>query len=160
MFPVTQVCAESPPPLTLTASGGTPPYQFTGQTINLIQGNYLYTVTDNAGCLVSTQTLVTITTCIVPPVTPNTTGQDTSAIGSTLTQYHDHPNDVEDTTEIVQGSILIEVVAFVGKYDTLLSLLQTPAYGMTDLLPNGDTTLKITGMFPVANLLKLDSFQY
>jgi len=53
--------------------------------------------------------------------------------------------------------VLIEVIANVGYHDSLLSVLLSPAYGMTDTINNGDTSQIITGVFPVANLTKLNS---
>ncbi len=36
-------------------------------------------------------------------------------------------------------------------------MLQTPAWGLTDIIDNGPNSLIITGKYPIANLLKLDS---
>ena len=49
------------------------------------------------------------------------------------------------------------MIALAGQYPTLLSLLQTTPYGMTDLIDNGPNTLIISGKYPIAHLLKLDS---
>ena len=54
------------------------------------------------------------------------------------------------------GEVLIEVIANTGQYNTLLALLQTPNYGMHNFIDNGDSTFIITGMFPIANLPKLN----
>src|SRR5690606_26052237 len=44
-----------------------------------------------------------------------------------------------------------------GQYQTLLNLLQTPPYGLTNIIDNGPASLTITGLFPIQNLSKLDS---
>src|SRR5262249_26517875 len=56
-----------------------------------------------------------------------------------------------------QDSVYIEVIAKSGAYSALLAMIQTSPYGMTDLIDNGTNTLIISGKYPVANLLKLDS---
>ncbi|MCW3093283.1 MAG: subtilase family protease [Ferruginibacter sp.] len=56
---------------------------------------------------------------------------------------------------IIGQSVLIEIIATVGQYQTLLQKLQN-VYGMTDFVDNGPNTLIITGKIPIANLCKLN----
>ena len=102
--------------------------------------------------------------CILPYYEPPDSGRITHAIGSELTQLFYNPDSIGDTTnnsntvfQIINGNVVIEVICNIGQYNTTLALLQTPPYGMTNLIDNGDTTLIITGSYPIANLLKLDS---
>ena len=52
--------------------------------------------------------------------------------------------------------MLVEVIAKKESYSSLLTLLQGPSYGLHDIVDNGDTTLIITGFYPIMNLPKLD----
>ena len=87
----------------------------------------------------------------------------TTPLGPELTQLYEDPIPPGPSTNnqvfqvIDAGSVLIDVIANVGQYNALLPLLQSPDYGMTNLIDNGDSTLIITGLYPVANLRKLDS---
>ena len=46
-----------------------------------------------------------------------------------------------------------------GQYANALAIVTSPDYGLTDLVDNGDTSLIITGYYPIARLKKLDSLQ-
>ncbi|HQV00559.1 MAG TPA: S8 family serine peptidase, partial [Bacteroidia bacterium] len=55
-------------------------------------------------------------------------------------------------------SVLIEVIPQDGMYHILRDTLLLPSYGMTELVDNGEDSLRlITGKFPIAHLRKLDS---
>ena len=149
----------------LTITGGTPPYAITGaDTTNLRPGLYSYLITDASGCstTLNNVSVVNVQHCILPYYVPPDSGRVDSIIGPELTQLVSHPDSIGGTTNNVifqtdLGSVLIEVIANVGYHDSLLTLLLSPAYGMTDTISNGDTTQIITGTFPVANLTKLNS---
>ncbi|MBL0095099.1 MAG: hypothetical protein IPP46_00455 [Bacteroidetes bacterium] len=130
-------------------------------------GTYGVTVTNNANntCFSSASfTLVMeVNPCIIPYYTPPPGGEVPNIIGSELTQL---PTDstIADTVTtnntvylLDSTKVLIEVIANIGYYDSLFALLQTPPYGMSDFIDNGDTTFIITGLIPIMNLTKLDS---
>ena len=158
---LTELCNENPPNIVLSAEGGLPPYNYTGQTTSLTAGLYSYTVTDANNCTANAQTTISFINCIIPSIPASDSGKVSTTIGSDLTQIYDNPDSIADSTNtqyvVDLGDILIEVVANMGYYDSLLVLLQTPAYGMTDLFDNGDSTLIITGFYPRANLLLLNN---
>lgn len=52
-------------------------------------------------------------------------------------------------------SVLIEAFALDGQFDALLTLIQTPDYGLTDVVADQDES-RISGVFPVINLLLLN----
>ena len=141
--------------------GGRPPFNFTGDTTNLSDDDYTYSVSDLDGCIKFATTHISILECIIPTVPASDSGKVDDVLVSELTQIFLHQDSILDSTNthyfINQGTILIEVVVNVGYYDSVLTLLQTPAYGMTDLFTNGDNTLIITGFYPMANLLLLNN---
>jgi hypothetical protein len=65
---------------------------------------------------------------------------------------------------IQSGYVLIDVIVNAGYYvDVLTALQQNPPYGLIppyglSYFPDGESNLMITGIFPINNLLKLDSF--
>ena len=141
--------------------GGKPPFNFTGDTTNLSEANYTYSVHDSQGCTKFATTHISIIDCIIPTVPASDSGKVNDVISSELTQIYLHQDSILDTTSthyfINQGSILIEVVVNVNYYDSVLALIQTPAYGMTNIFANGDVTLIITGFYPINNLLLLNN---
>lgn len=150
----------------LVVNNGLPPYTFGAQdSLNLAPGVYTFTVTDEAGCEASAQIELIQANCIVPYYQPPANDTISNLIGAELTQLFFFPQTFADSTiaenifEIRQslGDVLIEVISNVGQYETLLALLQTPEYGLNNLIDNGDSTLIITGFYPIANLKKLDS---
>ncbi|MCK5103205.1 MAG: S8 family serine peptidase, partial [Cyclobacteriaceae bacterium] len=66
-----------------------------------------------------------------------------------------------ESDEIFQISsddqVLIEIISIDGKYAELITLLQTPDYGLSYTIDNGPNSLLITGYFPIENLLKLNA---
>ena len=141
--------------------GGKAPFNFTGDTTSLTDGNYTYSVHDSQGCTKFANTHISIIDCILPTVPASDSGKVYNVLSSELTQLYLHQDSILDTTSshyfINQGRILIEVVVNVGYYDSVLTLIQTPAYGMTDIFANGDITLIITGFYPISNLLLLNN---
>src|SRR6185312_15191426 len=97
--------------------------------------------------------------CILPYYPPPEGGKIRNLIGAELNSLAENFGSVSDTTQNIfilkHDSVMIEVISLQGQYQTLLSLLQTPAYGMTDLINNGPNTLIISGKYPIKNLLKL-----
>ncbi len=141
--------------------GGSPPFTFTGDTTNLSDDDYTYSAHDSQGCVRFKNTHISIIDCIIPTVTPPDSGKTNDVLSSELEQIYYNPDSTVDSTGthyiINNGKILIEVVTNVGYYDSVLALIQTPAYGMNGMFANGDTTLIITGFYPVANLLLLNN---
>jgi hypothetical protein len=130
-------------------------------TVNAV-GTYVLTVTNPAGGCTATDTaIVTFSRCILPYYPPPEGGKIRNLIGAELNSLAENFGFVKDTTQNIfilrNDSVMIEVIALRGKYEELLSLLQTPAYGMTNLIDNGPNTLIISGEYPIKNLLKLDS---
>ena len=125
-------------------------------------GNYVLTVTTTSGCK-ATDTVFVKSSCIVPYYPPPDNGKTHDIIGSELNALFDNFGTVQDTAQniftLFNDSVLIEIISKQGKYDELLSKLQTPEYGLTDIIYNGANSLIITGKYPVINLLKLDSLQ-
>ncbi|HKR05410.1 MAG TPA: LamG-like jellyroll fold domain-containing protein, partial [Bacteroidia bacterium] len=125
-------------------------------------GIYSVTVTNAMGCSSFSSIEINAGSCILPYYPPPDEGKDTTDLGSELTQLYNNPDSIPDTTGnniflTNNGEVFIEVIANVGEYDNLLALLLTPQYGMHDTIPNGDTTLTITGFFPIANLPLLNN---
>ena len=125
-------------------------------------GTYVLTVTDpNGGCTATDTALVSFIPCILPYYPPPTGGKTFNLIGSELNSLYLNFGNVFDTAKTIfiidQGTVQIEVISRQGQYQNLLSLLQTPAYGITNLVDNGPNSLIITGTYPIVNLKKLDS---
>ncbi|HOS49154.1 MAG TPA: S8 family serine peptidase, partial [Bacteroidia bacterium] len=162
----TSLCPGYTTSVNLTISGGSDDYTIFGDTTsNLSAGTYVYYVTDNAGCENTDSSIVFITSstaCILPYYPPPADGKVDDKIGSELNSLFDNYDPLStDTLDkiylINNDSVLIEVIANDGQYNALLALLQTPDYGMTNIVNNGAQTFIITGQFPIANLKKLDS---
>ena len=131
-------------------------------TINAV-GIYTLTVTNPAnGCTATDAAQIFQGPCIFPYYPPDPSGKVSAVIGSELTSlfYNFNPT-VSDTLDniyqIEDDSVYIEVISLAGQYNTLLAMLQTTAYGITDLIDNGNPTLFISGKYPVDHLKKLDS---
>jgi hypothetical protein len=125
-------------------------------------GKYELAVTNPVGNCVAKDTVeVRYIQCIFPYYPPPTTGKSNTIIGSELTSLFLNFGFVTDTSQnifiLLQDSVMIEVISNVGKYDSLLTLLQTSNYGLTDTITNGPNSLLITGKYPIRNLRKLDS---
>src|SRR6185503_10723365 len=100
----------------------------------------------------------TLIPCILQGYTP--TGKVYDKIGSELhSLYYNFvsTNPNSSIYLIMTDSVYIEVISLIGQYQTLLNLLLSPPYGMTDTINNGPNTLIISGKYPIINLLKLDS---
>lgn len=125
-------------------------------------GNYSVTVSSPGGCYSQASIDVTLQTCITPYYPPPGGGKITDLIGPELTQLYINqnnldPDSVADIYNLLSDSVFIEVIVNNGMFDSTLALLQTPPYGMTDTIDNGQNEFIITGKFPIANLTKLDS---
>lgn len=99
---------------------------------------------------------------ILPYYDPLGVGKIDDIIGYALTSLHVSnqdpvfdPSTVSDVYRIVGESVLINLVTQPGQYDTALSELTAPAYGLT--IPIGDAgNNKIQGLYPINNLLLLN----
>ncbi|MEP7265559.1 MAG: S8 family serine peptidase, partial [Bacteroidota bacterium] len=146
-------------PLTGAVIGSSP----TAATIDArAGGKYKLTVTNTAnGCSASDTAKVTFIPCIFPYYPPSDSGKVSDLIGSELNSLFYNFGQVQDSAQniflLFHDSVYIEIIALQGQYLNLKNLLISPPYGMTDLVDNGPGTLIITGKYPIANLLKLDS---
>lgn len=97
---------------------------------------------------------------IFPYYPPPLTGKVNDLLGSELNSLYYNSGSVSDLPQNIfildNGTVMIEVIAKIGKLAQLLGILQSPDYGLTNLVDNGPGSLIITGKYPVANLLKLD----
>ena len=154
----------------LVVTNGLAPYIFSGSdTLNLLPGIYNYQVTDANGCSASTTLEAILTDCIIPYYQPPANDTISNLIGSELTQLFLFPESVVDTNKVnnifvtkagdtpEETKVLVEVIANIDQYDALLALLQTPGYGLTDIIDNGAQTQIITGFYPISKLKRLDS---
>jgi len=124
-------------------------------------GTYVLTATNPACNATATDTvIVTYDPCVIPYYPPPNTGKVLMPIGAELYSLYINSDTYEDVPQNIfitsNDSVMIEVIAIEGQYQTLLALLQTPDYGLTDIISNGQNTLLITGKYPIANLLKLN----
>ena len=126
-------------------------------------GIYTLTVSLGNGCSQSISVSVPQSECVIPYYPPPTTGKTSNIIGSELTSLSQNVNFNDTAGNIFvidSGSVYIEVIAVQGQYQSALNLLQTPAYGLTNIIDNGPASLLITGLFPIQNLQKLDSIPH
>ncbi|WP_417602602.1 MBG domain-containing protein [Owenweeksia hongkongensis] len=123
-------------------------------------GLYTLTVSLSSGCSQSISVNVPESSCIIPYYPPPTAGKSPNPTGSELGTLIDNANYNDTAGNIFRldnGGVYIEVIAIQGQYQTLLSLLQSPSYGLTNMIDNGPSSLTISGLFPIQNLQKLDS---
>jgi hypothetical protein len=98
---------------------------------------------------------------IVPYYAAPDGGKVFDIIGSELTSLHTtyvttgtYASD--DIFQIVGSSVVIDVHVKPGKYDSAMTILTSPAYGLAS--PEGNPAgNRITGLFPIVNLLMLNS---
>lgn len=164
-------CDQPTTTLTGTSSvpGGTP--LWTTNTGNILSGANTWTPTVNrggyyfltvsaSGCTYQDSVLVIKNECILPYYPPPTSGKTYDLIGSELSSLLAN-NSYADTAghifQLYSGKVAIEIISIEGQTQTLLNLLQTAPYGLTDVVDNGPASLIITGQFPIPNLGKLDS---
>ncbi len=139
-----------------------------GETANSITvtaaGTYSVTVTNANVCSATKEIVVVSNSCIFPLYPPPVNGKTTDLIGAELTSLYLNFNPSFSTTTdtsqnifiLKSDSVMIEVIALQGHYDSLLNLLPTANYGMSDFVTNGNNTLIITGKYPIVNLQKLN----
>jgi len=98
-------------------------------------------------------------------------GKDTIAVvaklnnligGELLSIYQNYdPNNPELDSFFVtdDGYVMIDIICRADKdtHDVRLQLIQTPQYGLRNVLPNGLSEHTITGEFPVVNLMNLNA---
>jgi hypothetical protein len=97
---------------------------------------------------------------IIPYYEPPVEGKTYDLIGAELTSlYNTFVNSGEyfsdDIFQIVDSGVVIDIVSNNDKYDSLLALLTSPAYGMTAETGDPDQNM-ITGIYPIINLLELN----
>ncbi len=109
-------------------------------------GTYVLTITANNGCTAKDTALVT--------------GKVNNLIGSELQSVFQNynPSDPPSPFFVIQNdSIMIDVITIQGKYNDALNLLITPAYGLTNILSNGNSNFIITGLFAINKLPLLNT---
>ncbi|HEY1871882.1 MAG TPA: hypothetical protein VGG71_12540, partial [Chitinophagaceae bacterium] len=96
---------------------------------------------------------------IIPDFDVPDGGKSSDLIGTELTAINKNngkPANGDSVFIVAGGSVWIDIIVVKGQYATLLSLLQSPTYGMTNFIPNGGQDI-ITGLIPIANLDKLNA---
>ena len=98
---------------------------------------------------------------IFPYYPPPATGKVYDILGSELNSLYANAASYTDTAQklfiLSHDSVYIECIAKQGKAAELLAFLQTPPQGLTDVIDNGPNSLIVSGKYPIAGLLKLDS---
>jgi hypothetical protein len=128
----------------------------------LVAGTYDVTVTDNNGCSATASIVISQIQCFETPIQPPSSGSDSSSVGAELTGVYNNPPAAGDTSSSTivtvsdDGYVFIDVIPEITYYDSVLTLIQTAPYGMFDPFTD-DTTLIITGYYPIANIPKLDT---
>ncbi len=117
-------------------------------TINVITtGTYILTVTSSTGCAAKDTVVVT--------------SKDNGIIGSELASmyYNTLSRDPNSPFFTIQpDSVLIDIIAKEGRLNDVIALLTGPTYGLsTQLRSNGNNVYRITGMYPIKNLLLLNA---
>lgn len=103
---------------------------------------------------VSTNCSVILTRDVICPYyTPNANGKVNTPIGSELNSLHENfkagnPVASNFIYTISGDHVLIEVISTIGQYNSLLTLLKSPAYGLNNEIDN-DNNMVITGFFPL-----------
>ncbi|MCX6274501.1 MAG: MBG domain-containing protein [Bacteroidetes bacterium] len=166
----TNSCIESPAgTIDLSVSNAAAPVNYlwsnssTTEDLDLLPaGAYDVTVTDNFGCSATASVTISEIQCVTTIIDPTGTGTSSSSSGSELTGIYYNPPAAGDTTsgQVVtvndDGYVYIDVIPDVNYYDSVLALIQTVNYGMADPITD-DTTLIITGFYPIANIPLLDT---
>ena len=166
----TNSCIESPAgTIDLSVSNAAAPVNYlwsnssTTEDLDLLPaGTYNVIVTDNYSCSATASVTISEIQCVTPIIDPTGTGTSSSSSGSELTGIYYNPPAAGDTTsgQVVtvndDGYVYIDVIPDVNYYDSVLALIQTVNYGMADPITD-DTTLIITGFYPIANIPLLDT---
>ncbi|MCT4625346.1 MAG: S8 family serine peptidase, partial [Schleiferiaceae bacterium] len=126
-------------------------------------GAYYFEVFDANNCSLIDTVIIYKKECIVPYYPPPSGGKTSELIGSELTSLSNNSTYIDSLEYIFfsrQDSVFIEVISIDGQTATLLALLQTTPYGLTNIIDNGPGSLIISGLFPINNLTKLDSLPH
>ena len=114
-----------------------------------VAGTYILTASNAPGCFATDSVIVK--------------GKSDDIIGPELKSLfitNDNTSPLSKSIFIIQNdSVYVEVIAMEDQYNNVLRILQTPEYGMTDFIPNGQSKFIITGKMPIANLLKLNDLE-
>lgn len=114
-----------------------------------VAGTYVLTATTGPGCFATDTVIVT--------------GKSDDILGPELKSLFfsdDRNSPLSQSIFLIQNdSVYVEVIAMEDQFNTVLSLLQSPEYGMTDFITNGQSQFIITGKMPIANLLKLNDLE-
>ena len=81
-------------------TGNNGAYTITGDTTDLVNGVYTFTVTDATNCTATTTVRVAITSCIIPYYEPPLNDTTKTLIGTELTQLFKFPDSVIDTSRV------------------------------------------------------------
>ncbi len=110
-------------------------------------GTYILSVTTSTGGCIAKDTAIV-------------TGKTNNLIGSELQSISQNfnPNGPPSPFFTIQNdSIVIDVIAKQGKYSSALTILSTPAYGLTNIISNGSSNFIITGLLQISKLTLLNS---
>ena len=98
---------------------------------------------------------------IFPYYPPPANGKVFDLLGSELNSLYNNAATYTDTAQklfiLSHDSVYIECIALKGKAAQLLSFLQTPPQGLTDVIDNGPNSLIVSGKYPIAGLMKLNT---
>jgi hypothetical protein len=153
----------------LTGTSATPGVSFSWQAINggiitsdpntatitiLTAGTYILTASSIPTCFAKD-------TVVVSSRVSNLIGAELLSIYQSYTDPNAPPPPPSQFFQINDGYVMIDVIVNQGYYSYILGLLQTAPYGLIppfglNYFPDGQSTFKITGLFPIVNLLKLN----
>lgn len=153
----------------LTGTSSTPGVSFSWQAINggiitsdpntanvtiLTAGTYIVTASTTPTCSAKD-------TVVISSRVPNVIGAELLSIYQSYTDPNAPPPPPSQFFLINDGYVMIDVIVNQGYYSYILGLLQTAPYGLIppfglNYFPDGQSTFKITGLYPIANLLKLN----
>ncbi len=131
---------------TSTNGGTITPPPNTAQITVTTAGTYILTVSAPGYCPVSDTAVVT--------------GKVSSLIGSELesiVQNYTPNSPPSPFFTISNNSIFIDVITKEGQYNSVLTQITGPGYGMTNVFSNGSSNYIITGLFPISNLRLLNN---